>query len=229
MFYTLKERVFSANLLLKEYNLIVLTWGNVSEIDREQNAVAIKPSGVEYSDLKISDIVVTDLNGKVLEGELNPSVDLPTHLELYRKYKAIRGITHTHSTFATSFAQAGREIPALGTTHADHFYGSIKCTRCLTEAEVKKDYEINTAKAIMEKIGDEAMEVPAILCRNHGVFTFGKSAAESVKNALILEETAKMAYLTFELNKKARHIDRYVLDTHYNRKHGENATYGQKK
>ena len=228
MLEQIKERVLKANLLLKQYSLITLTWGNVSEIDRESGYVVIKPSGVSYDDMKAEDMVVVDLDGRVVEGKLSPSSDTPTHLELYRRFSDIGGVTHTHSRWATVFAQAGSPIRALGTTHADTFYGDIPCTRKMTEAEIKGEYELQTGKVIAEMFPEETvMQVPAALVHSHGPFTWGKDALKSVENALILEEVAMMAWHTLSMSPDAR-IDQTLLDKHYMRKHGPNAYYGQK-
>ena len=228
MLEQIKERVLKANLLLKQYSLITLTWGNVSEIDRESGYVVIKPSGVSYDDMKAEDMVVVDLDGRVIEGKLSPSSDTPTHLELYRRFSNIGGVTHTHSRWATVFAQAGSPIRALGTTHADTFYGDIPCTRKMTRAEIMGEYELETGKVIAEMFTEEnVMQVPAALVHSHGPFTWGKDALKSVENALILEEVAMMAWHTLSMSPDAR-IDQTLLDKHYMRKHGPNAYYGQK-
>ena len=227
MYGKLKKRVFEANLLLPKYNLIDLTWGNVSEIDRGTGIIAIKPSGVSYAEMKASDMVLVDLNGKKMEGDLNPSSDLDTHLELYRRFPEIGGITHTHSRWATIFAQCGRPIPALGTTHADGFYGPVPCTRLLTPGEISGDYEGSTGKVIAELFDNETVvQVPAALVISHGPFAWGKNAAKSVENAVVLEEVAMMAWHTLTMNPTAA-IQQELLDKHYFRKHGANATYGQ--
>ena len=222
----MKERVYYANLMLKENNLITLTWGNVSAKDEESSLVVIKPSGVAYDKMTAEDMVVVDLDGKVVEGKYRPSSDLPTHLYLYKQYPSLGGIVHTHSTYATAFAQSGREIVAFGTTHADAFYGNVPVTRSLTEAEISEAYEWNTGKVIAETV-DNAEAMPAILVKNHGVFTWGKSPEKAVENAITLEEVAKMAFLTEQLNKNTPRVDKHLLDKHYFRKHGKNAYYGQ--
>lgn len=228
MFDVIKERVLKANLLLKKENLITLTWGNVSEIDSETGYVVIKPSGVSYETMTAEDMVVVDLNGNVVEGKWNPSSDTPTHLELYRQFPEIGGITHTHSRWATIFSQCGMNIPSLGTTHADAFYGEVPCTRKLTETEINGEYELETGKVIAEYFTKEnIMTVPAVLVNSHGPFTWGKDAMKSVENAIILEEVAMMAWHTIELNPNAK-LQQELLDKHYLRKHGKNAYYGQK-
>ena len=224
----LKERVCNANLTLKKSNLITLTWGNVSAKDKESGLVVIKPSGVSYDTMKPEDMVVVDLDGNTVEGTYRPSSDLPTHLYLYKQFPSLGGIVHTHSTFATAFAQSGKEIVAYGTTHADAFYGSIPCTRDLTEAEISEAYEWNTGKVIAEAVRD-FIAVPGIIVKNHGVFTWGETAEKAVENAITLEEVAKMAFLTEQLNSDTQRIDQHLLDKHYLRKHGKNAYYGQRK
>ncbi len=224
----LKERVCNANLTLKKSNLITLTWGNVSAKDEESGLIIIKPSGVSYDTMKPEDMVVVDLDGNTVEGTYRPSSDLPTHLYLYKQFPSLGGIVHTHSTFATAFAQSGKEIVAYGTTHADAFYGSIPCTRDLTEAEISEAYEWNTGKVIAEAVRD-FIAVPGIIVKNHGVFTWGETAEKAVENAITLEEVAKMAFLTEQLNSDPQRIDQHLLDKHYLRKHGKNAYYGQRK
>lgn len=224
----LKEKVFKANLDLVKHGLVIFTWGNVSSIDREKGLVVIKPSGISYETMKASDMVVVDLEGNQVEGTLKPSSDTPTHLVLYRAFPAIGGIVHTHSSWATAWAQAGRAIPALGTTHADYFYGDIPCTRKLTEEEVKGAYEAETGKVIVETFQQlDPLALPGVVVSNHGPFAWGKSAHEAVHNAKVLEEVARMAYHTLQLNPEAQ-FDRFLLDRHYLRKHGKNAYYGQK-
>ena len=219
----------ASNLALVEYKLVVFTWGNVSAIDRVHGVVAIKPSGVEYDALTPDKIVLLDLNGKVLEGELRPSSDTPTHLELYRRWPEVGGICHTHSRYATMWAQACREIPCLGTTHADHFYGAVPVTDVMTEAEIQADYELNTGKVIVRRFEQtDPMQVPAVLVANHGPFTWGKDAASAVMNAVVLEEVAQMAQGALLLNPGQPSISQILLDKHYLRKHGKNAYYGQK-
>jgi len=229
----LKKIVYEANMDLVKHELVILTWGNVSAIDREKGLVVIKPSGVEYSKMKPEDMVVVDLEtGKVVEGKLNPSSDTPTHLELYRKFPKIGSVIHTHSTFATSWAQAGKSIPCFGTTHADAFYGSIPCAPKLTAKEIKDDYELNTGKAIVKLFKSKKLDyvaVPGVILQSHGPFVWGKDVKEAVKNAVTLEEVAKMAYIAQHINPQLNPVDKYLLDKHYNRKHGKNAYYGQKK
>ena len=232
MLEDIKQRVFEANIELVKKGLVLYTWGNVSEVDREKGLVVIKPSGVDYDTMKPEDMVVVDLNtGKVVEGKYNPSTDTPTHLELYKRFPEIGGITHTHSTNAVAFAQAGVDIPALGTTHADYFYGNVPCTRELTKEEVENEYEKNTGKVIIEEIkkrGYDVMAIPGIVVRNHGPFAWGKNAAESVYHAVVLEEVSEMAIKTLLINEDAE-MRQYILEKHYSRKHGKNAYYGQKK
>lgn len=227
MLEDLKRRVCEANLDLFNKAVVIYTWGNVSEIDRTTNLVVIKPSGVSYDNMKPEDMVVVDLDGNVVEGKWNPSSDTATHLELYKNFKDIGGITHTHSINAVAFAQAGVGIPALGTTHADYFYGGVPCTRELTKDEVENEYEKNTGSVIVETIKDtNVMAVPAILVKNHGPFTWGKNAADAVYNAVVLENVADMALKTLQINPNST-MNNYILDKHYNRKHGKNAYYGQ--
>ncbi|HBK27245.1 MAG TPA: L-ribulose-5-phosphate 4-epimerase [Dialister sp.] len=229
MLEELKHQVCAANLELAARGVVIYTWGNVSGIDRETGLVVIKPSGVPYEGMKPDDMVVVDLDGHVVEGHLRPSSDTPTHLALYKAFPEIGGVVHTHSTHAVAFAQAGREIPALGTTHADYFYGPVPISRALTEAEVAEDYEGNTGKVIIETVkakGKKPLAVPAVLVKNHGPFTWGKTPEEAVYHAVVLEEVAKMALKTLLLNPKAS-MDSYILDKHYQRKHGPKAYYGQ--
>ena len=222
----IKRRVYLANIALPRAGLVTLTWGNVSEIDREAGIVAIKPSGVSYEEMTEDDIVIIDLDGNKVEGELNPSSDTPTHLELYRRYPGVGGITHTHSRYATSFAQAEMSIPCLGTTHADVFYGDVPCTRRMTEEEILAEYEKNTGAVIAETIGDSADTMPAIIVALHGPFTWGKNANSSVEVSITLEECAAMAYNTIMLNPDAS-MQSALLEKHYKRKHGKGAYYGQ--
>ncbi|HYQ58660.1 MAG TPA: L-ribulose-5-phosphate 4-epimerase [Draconibacterium sp.] len=227
MFEQLKEEVFKANLELVELDLVIFTWGNVSAIDREKGLVVIKPSGVSYEDMKASDMVVVDMEGNVVEGNLKPSSDTATHLVLYKAFEGISGVVHTHSAWATSWAQAGRSIPALGTTHADYFYGAIPCTRKLNEEEVKTAYEVETGNVIVETFkGLDPVAIPGVVVNNHGPFSWGTSAANAVHNAKVMEEVAKMAHTALQLNPGAE-IDQFLLDKHYLRKHGKNAYYGQ--
>ena len=230
MLEKLKQEVCEANLELFRRGIVIYTWGNVSGIDRESGNMVIKPSGVPYEHMTAEDMVVVDVrSGEVVEGKWKPSSDTATHLELYRAFRKIGGITHTHSVNAVAFAQAGMPIPALGTTHADYFYGDIPCTRELTEQEVLEAYEANTGKVIVEALNQsdvDVMAVPAILVKNHGPFTWGKTAEESVYHAVVLEIVAEMAMKTLQLNPKSE-LKQYVLDKHYFRKHGEGAYYGQ--
>lgn len=230
MLEELKIKVYEANMELPKRNLVTYTWGNVSAIDREKGLFVIKPSGVEYEDLNPSDLVVMDLDGNQVEGDMNPSSDTKTHLELYKAFPEIGGVVHTHSPHAVAWAQAGRDIPALGTTHADYFYGDIPCARNLTAEEIEEDYEKNTGKVIIEIFkGVNPMHVPAVICRNHGPFTWGKDAAQAVYHAVVLEEVAKMAMFTQSINPKVEGAPQCILDKHFMRKHGPNAYYGQKK
>ncbi len=226
MLEELKKEVLKANLGLVKNGLVLFTWGNVSA--RQGEYVVIKPSGVEYEGMKAEDMVVVDLNGKVIEGKYRPSSDMPTHLELYKAHPEIGGIVHTHSTFATAFAQAERAIPAYGTTHADYFYGQVPCTRNLKENEMG-EYEKNTGVVINETFKDkDVVAIPACLVAHHGVFAWGKNANEAVYHATVVEEVAKMAFITENLTATAKQLPQYVADKHYNRKHGKNAYYGQK-
>ena len=230
MLEELKKRVYEANMLLPKYGLITFTWGNVSEIDRESGLFAIKPSGVDYDKLTPDDIVIMDLDGNKVEGKMNPSTDTPTHLELYKAFPGIGGVVHTHSTFAVSWAQAGLDIPCYGTTHADYFYGSIPCIRNLTVEEIEENYEKNTGLSIVERFekdGINPIYVPGCVCKNHGPFTWGKNGNEAVHNAVVVEEVAKMAYLTRQINPDAGETPQYMQDKHFMRKHGPNAYYGQ--
>ena len=228
MLEALKKEVCEANLLLPALKLVTFTWGNVSGIDRASGIVAIKPSGVPYEELTPEKIVLVDLEGNTVEGNLNPSSDLKTHLVLYKAFPDLGGVVHTHSTFATSFAQAKRSIPALGTTHADAFYGPVPCTRPLTAEEVNGDYERSTGDVIVETVKDCYDSIPAVLAACHGPFAWGKNPAKAVENIAVLEETAKMALYTMQLNPAVGAVDDYLLDKHYLRKHGANAYYGQK-
>ncbi len=228
MLEELKKLVYDANMELPKRNLVTYTWGNVSGIDREKGLFVIKPSGVAYEDLKPEDMVVMDLEGNKVEGKYRPSSDTATHLELYKAFKEVGGIVHTHSPWATSWAQAGRSIPSYGTTHADYFYGGIPCARGLTEQEINTEYEKNTGVVIIETLeGKNPMYVPGILCTNHGPFTWGKDAHEAVYNSVVLEELAKMAYNTEMLNPKVETMPQVLMDKHFLRKHGKDAYYGQ--
>lgn len=230
MLEELKKKVLEANLLLPKYGLVTFTWGNVSEIDRESGLIAIKPSGVDYDRMQADDIVIIDLEGKVVEGRLRPSSDAPTHVVLYRAFPEIGGIVHTHSTNATSWAQAGLGIPCYGTTHADYFYGEIPCARALTKAEIEDEYERNTGLVIEETFrlrGKDPVAVPGVLCKNHGPFSWGKDSLEAVHNAVVLEEVAKMALMTLQINPEVGPAPQEIQDKHYFRKHGKNAYYGQ--
>jgi len=230
MLKELKEQVCKANLLLPQYGLVTFTWGNVSAVDRESGLVVIKPSGVDYSDMSADDMVVIDLNtGKRVEGQWRPSSDTDTHLALYRAFPEIGGVVHTHSRWATTFAQAGKGIPPLGTTHGDYFYGEIPCTRKMTEAEITGAYELETGHVIVERFRDlDPMAIPAALVYSHGPFTWGKDAFEAVHNAVVLEEVAHMAWHTLYMNPGIE-MQKELLDRHYLRKHGKNAYYGQNK
>lgn len=229
MLEKLKEDVFRANLDLVSHGLVIMTWGNVSGIDRESGLIVIKPSGVSYERMTAADMVVTDLEGNVMEGTLKPSTDAPTHRALYKAFPQAGGIVHTHSTHATAWAQACRPIPCLGTTHADHFYGAVPVTRKLTEEETANDYEYNTGIVIAESLkGMDPMSMPAVLVASHGPFTWGTTPADAVHNAVVLEEVARMAAISVTLA-DPHEIDRHLLDRHYLRKHGKNAYYGQKK
>ena len=229
MLEELKKAVYEANMLLPKHNLVTFTWGNVSQIDRETGYFAIKPSGVDYEKLTPDDMVIMDLEGNKIEGRYNPSSDTPTHLELYRAFPKIGGVVHTHSPWATSWAQAGRGIPCYGTTHADYMYGEIPCVRCLTKEENDMAYEKNTGLLIVDYFKDKDYEaVPAVLCKNHGPFTWGKDGHEAVHNAVVLEEVAKMAARCEMINPQVKPAPQELQDKHYYRKHGVNAYYGQK-
>lgn len=232
MLEELKKQVYEANMLLPEYRLVTFTWGNVSGIDRKSGLFVIKPSGVEYDLLRPEDMVVMDLSGNKIEGDYNPSSDTPTHAELYRRFAGIGGVVHTHSTWATSWAQAGRNIPCYGTTHADYIYGDIPCVRNLTKEEIADAYELNTGILIadeFEKVKRDYMATPAVLCKNHGVFTWGNCAMDAVHNAVVVEECAKMAAYCEFINPDVKPASQELQNKHYNRKHGKNAYYGQKK
>lgn len=224
----LKEEVWKANMDLPKYGLITFTWGNVSGIDRDKGVIVIKPSGVPYSDLKPEHMVVIDLEGNRVEGDLKPSSDTPTHLVLYNSFKEIGGVVHTHSSWATSFAQAGRGIMALGTTHGDYFYGEIPCTRKMIKEEIEEEYEKETGNVIVETFANiNPMDVPGVLVNMHGPFSWGKDAGEAVHNSVVMEEVAKMAYRTEVLSPDIGPMDQALLDKHFLRKHGANAYYGQ--
>ena len=231
MLEELKQKVYEANMELPRRGLVTYTWGNVSGIDREAGLFVIKPSGVEYEDLRPEDLVVMDLDGNKVQGSMNPSSDTKTHLVLYRSFPEIGGIVHTHSPYAVGWAQAGKDIPAFGTTHADYFYGPIPCARHLTQEELDEDYELNTGKIIVETLrerGIAPVSVPGVICRSHGPFTWGKDAAQAVYHAVVLEEVAKMALFTRMVEPTAEAAPQRYLDKHYMRKHGPNAYYGQK-
>jgi L-ribulose-5-phosphate 4-epimerase len=229
MLKELREQVCGANLDLKTHKLIIYSWGNVSGIDRGKGIVLIKPSGVGYDTLRPEDLVALDLEGKVVEGKLNPSSDTPTHLELYRQFKGLGGICHTHSLYATIWAQACREIPCLGTTHADNFYGPIPVTDPMRPEEIEGDYELNTGRVIVRRFaGLDPMQAPAVLVANHGPFTWGPTAAKAVENAVVLEQCARMALGALQISPDLPEISRALLDKHYLRKHGKAAYYGQK-
>ncbi|MCI9285667.1 MAG: L-ribulose-5-phosphate 4-epimerase [Muribaculaceae bacterium] len=230
MLEELKETVCRANLDLVKHGLVIFTWGNVSGIDREKGLVVIKPSGVSYDDMKPSDMVVVDLaTGKTVEGDLNPSSDTPTHLAIYRAFPEVGGVVHTHSTYATAWAQAGIDLPNIGTTHADYFHNAVPCTADMTEAEVTGDYELETGNVIVKRfVGINPMHTPGVLVKNHGPFTWGKTPAEAVHNAVVLEQVAKMASISYSVNPRLT-MNPLLIEKHFNRKHGPGAYYGQKK
>ena len=229
MYDELKEKVCIANIELCKQKLVIYSWGNVSGIDRSASVVAIKPSGVSYDELTPDKIVILDLGGKIVEGDLNPSSDTPTHLQLYRNFKDIGGVCHTHSTYATMWAQACREIPCLGTTHADFFYGPVPVTDIMTKDEIADDYELNTGSVIVRRFAKiDPMQTPAVLVANHGPFTWGPDAQKAVETAVVLEELAKIAAGTIMINNRQQPISQALLDKHFLRKHGKNAYYGQK-
>lgn len=229
MYEKLKETVCRANIELQTQQLVIYSWGNVSGIDRKNNIVAIKPSGVAYDELTPDKIVLLDIDGNIVEGDLNPSSDSPTHLELYRNFADISGVCHTHSGNATMWAQACREVPCFGTTHADYFYGSIPVTDAMTQEEIQTDYELNTGRVIVRRFaGLNPLQMPAVLVSGHGPFTWGKDAGAAVESAVVLEEIAKMAIGTITVNPKQKAIGKVLLDKHYLRKHGKDAYYGQK-
>lgn len=228
MLKQLKHRVYEQNLSLVKHGLVILTWGNVSGIDRERGLIVIKPSGVSYDKMTADDMVVVDMDGNVVEGELRPSSDTPTHIELYKAFPEIGGVVHTHSTYAVAWAQAGRNIPAYGTTHADAFYGEVPCTRALSDGEIHSEYEKNTGLVIAETFkGADYRAVPAALVKGHGPFTWGATCEKAVENAVTLEEVARMAQLTEKINDAALPVGQELLNKHYFRKHGEGAYYGQ--
>ena len=232
MLKSLREAVYEANMELPRRGLVTYTWGNVSAVDRTAGLMVIKPSGVEYEDLSPDKLVVLDLDGRRVEGSLNPSSDTRTHLELYRAFPEIGGIVHTHSAHAVAWAQAGRDIPCFGTTHADYFYGPVPCARALSPEEVEDDYEGSTGRVIVETFRERGLNpvhVPGVICRSHGPFTWGRDAAQAVYHAAVLEEVAKMAIFTVQINPEALPAPQHVLDKHFMRKHGPNAYYGQKK
>lgn len=229
MLEQLKNEVFAANMQLPRHGLVTFTWGNVSGIDREKGLIVIKPSGVEYETMAAEDMVVVDFDGNIVEGRYKPSSDTPTHLEFYRCFPHIGGIVHTHSRWATIWAQAGQSIPAYGTTHGDYFYGEIPCTRKMTPKEIAGAYELNTGKVAVECFGEtDPDHMPAVLVHSHGPFTWGKDAAEAVHNAVVLEEVAMMAFHTEMLSQSGKPMQKELLDKHFLRKHGKNAYYGQK-
>ncbi len=229
MLEELKAKVCKANLELVGHGLVIFTWGNVSAIDRETGLVVIKPSGVSYDNMKPSDMVVVDLDGNIVEGDLNPSSDTPTHLALYRAWPEIGGVVHTHSTYATAWAQAGLDIPNIGTTHSDYFHKAIPCTRDMTEEEVKGAYELETGNVIVRRFeGMNPSHTPGVLVKNHGPFSWGKDASDAVHNAVVMEQVAKMAYISFGVN-PGLSMNEHLIEKHFSRKHGPNAYYGQKK
>ena len=229
MLEELKKKVCQANLDLVKHGLVIFTWGNVSAIDRESGLVVIKPSGVSYDDMKPEDMVVVNLDGKVVEGALRPSSDTPTHLVLYKAFPEIGGVVHTHSTYATAWAQAGIDLPNIGTTHADYFDDAVPCTADMTEAEVKGEYELETGNVIVKRFaGMNPVHAPAVLVKNHGPFAWGKDAFEAVHNAVVLEQVAKMASISFSVNPSLT-MNPLLVEKHFSRKHGPNAYYGQKK
>jgi len=229
MLEDLKQKVFQANLDLVKHGLVIFTWGNVSGIDRESGLVVIKPSGVDYDTMKVSDMVVVDLDGNVVEGDLRPSSDTPTHLALYKAFPEIGGVVHTHSTYATAWAQAGIDLPNIGTTHADYFHQAIPCTADMTEAEVKGEYELETGNVIIERFkGMNPVHTPGVLVKNHGPFAWGKDPHDAVHNAVVMEQVSKMASIAYSVNHNLT-MNPLLIEKHFNRKHGPNAYYGQKK
>ncbi len=229
MLENLKEQVYQANLDLVKHGLVLFTWGNVSAIDRQSGLVVIKPSGVSYDTMQVEDMVVTDLDGHVVEGELKPSSDTPTHLILYQAFPEIGGVVHTHSTYATAWAQAGKDLPNIGTTHADYFSSDIPCTRDMTEKEVQGNYEKETGNVIVERFNKlNPIHIPGVLVKNHGPFSWGKTAAEAVHNAVVMEEVARMAFIAYQINPELT-MNPHLIHKHFMRKHGPNAYYGQDK
>lgn len=229
MLELLKEKVFKANLDLVKHHLVIFTWGNVSGIDRETGLVVIKPSGVSYDTMTVDDMVVVDLDGNVVEGNLRPSSDTPTHLELYRSFPDIGGVVHTHSTYATAWAQGGIDLPSIGTTHADYFHDAVPCTPDMTREEVEGDYELETGRVIVRRFeGLNPVHTPGVLVKNHGPFTWGKTPDEAVHNAVVLEQVARMAFIAYQVN-PALTMNPLLIEKHFNRKHGPGAYYGQAK
>ena len=229
MLELLKEQVFKANLDLVKHNLVIFTWGNVSGIDRGTGLVVIKPSGVSYDTMTVDDMVVVDLDGNVVEGNLRPSSDTPTHLELYRSFPDIGGVVHTHSTYATAWAQAGIDLPSIGTTHADYFHDAVPCTPDMTREEVQGDYELETGRVIVRRFeGLNPVHTPGVLVKNHGPFTWGKTPDEAVHNAVVLEQVARMAFIAYQVNPSLT-MNPLLIEKHFNRKHGPGAYYGQAK
>ncbi len=223
----LKQQVYQANIDLVKHGLVIFTWGNVSAIDREQNVIVIKPSGVSYDNMKSDDMVVVDMDGKVIEGKYKPSSDTATHLELYKAFPEIGGVVHTHSTYATAWAQSGLDIPNIGTTHADYFSDDIPCTRDMTEEEVKGDYEKDTGTVIIERFKElNPVHIPGVLVKNHGPFSWGKDADDAVHNAVVLEQVAKMAFIAYQVNPNLT-MNKLLIQKHFSRKHGPDAYYGQ--
>lgn len=227
MLEALKKEVFQANLDLVKHGLVIFTWGNVSGIDRQSGLIVIKPSGVSYDEMKAEDMVVIDPEGKVVEGKMKPSSDTPTHLVLYKAFPSIGGVVHTHSTYATAWAQAGRDIPNIGTTHADYFHDAVPCTRDMTEREVSNAYELETGNLIVERFaGINPEHTPGVLVKNHGPFSWGKDAFDAVHNAVVLEQVAKMAQIAYAVNPNLT-MNPLLIEKHFSRKHGPNAYYGQ--
>lgn len=223
----LKQQVYQANIDLVKHGLVIFTWGNVSAIDREQNVIIIKPSGVSYDNMKSDDMVVVDMDGKVIEGKYKPSSDTSTHLELYKAFPEIGGVVHTHSTYATAWAQSGRDIPNIGTTHADYFSEDIPCTRDMTAEEVNGDYEKDTGTVIIERFKElNPVHIPGVLVKNHGPFSWGKNADDAVHNAVVLEQVAKMAFIAYQVNPNLT-MNKSLIHKHFSRKHGPNSYYGQ--